>query len=193
MNDDQRRFYNEILASIQADKADRSGTNSPPTSRAYFLDAPGGCGKTYLLDLILDTVRSWGDIVTPTASSGIAALLLPGGMTAHSKYGLSLNATEPFACAIKLNSPAGQVLQASQLHVLDEAPMLHRHCHEAIDTLLRDLLRHAEGHQAWRMDHLFGGKTFILSGDFRQILPVIRHGTAAEVSFPLIISTNNMC
>ena len=47
------------------------------------MDGPGGTGKTYLYDTLLATVRGRGG-VAPAVASGIAALLMPGGATAHS-------------------------------------------------------------------------------------------------------------
>ena len=44
--------------------------------RAFFIDGPGGTGKTLLYNTILAKVRSQGQIVLAMASSGIAALLL---------------------------------------------------------------------------------------------------------------------
>ncbi|XP_054746755.1 uncharacterized protein LOC129251382 [Anastrepha obliqua] len=49
------------------------------TGRFYFLDAPCGTGKTFLLALILATIRSQNGIALALASSGIAATLLEGG------------------------------------------------------------------------------------------------------------------
>ena len=46
-----------------------------------FFDAPGGTGKTFLINLILAKLRSEGNIALATASSGIAATLLTGGRT----------------------------------------------------------------------------------------------------------------
>ena len=53
------------------------------TGGIMFLDAIGGAGKTFLVNLILSTVRSQGKIALATASSGIAATLLQGGRTMH--------------------------------------------------------------------------------------------------------------
>lgn len=39
----------------------------------FFLDAPGGTGKTFLLSLILAKIRSQQKIALAVASSGIAA------------------------------------------------------------------------------------------------------------------------
>ena len=45
---------------------------------------------------------------------------------------------------------------------------------------MRDLTKDIPN-QAWRKDYLFGGRVFIFSGDWRQILPVIKRGTRAQV------------
>ena len=59
----------------------------------FFLDSPGGTGKTFLINLILARVRSTRDIALAVASSGIAATLLEGGQTAHATFKLPLNLT----------------------------------------------------------------------------------------------------
>ncbi|CAG8833171.1 556_t:CDS:2, partial [Cetraspora pellucida] len=50
-----------------------------------FVDGPSGSGKTYLYATLLAWVRGQGLIALAVASSGIAALLLDGGQTAHSR------------------------------------------------------------------------------------------------------------
>jgi tRNA(Met) C34 N-acetyltransferase TmcA len=55
----------------------------------FFLDAPRGTGKAFLITLILEATRSRNNIALALASSGIAAILLPGGRTAHSALKLS--------------------------------------------------------------------------------------------------------
>ncbi|KAJ8879736.1 hypothetical protein PR048_020344 [Dryococelus australis] len=61
----------------------------------YFLDAPGGKGKTFLLNLFLAQLRKDRNIALAVDSSSIAATLLSGGRTTHSVFKLSRNfATE---------------------------------------------------------------------------------------------------
>ncbi|GFX87565.1 ATP-dependent DNA helicase [Trichonephila clavipes] len=60
----------------------------------FFLDAPGGTGKTFLLNVLLMTVRKDKKIAVSVASSGIAATLLNGCRTAHSALKLPLNLTQ---------------------------------------------------------------------------------------------------
>ncbi|GFU70836.1 ATP-dependent DNA helicase [Trichonephila clavipes] len=57
----------------------------------YFLDAPGGTGKTFLISIILATIRLQNNIALAIASSSIAATLLDAGRTAHSALKLPLN------------------------------------------------------------------------------------------------------
>ncbi|VAH83313.1 unnamed protein product [Triticum turgidum subsp. durum] len=50
--------------------------------KVFFIDGPGGTGKTYLYKALLAKVRSMGLIAIATATSGIAASIMPGGRTA---------------------------------------------------------------------------------------------------------------
>ena len=61
----------------------------------FFLDAPGGCGKTFLIETrsILSTIRSERKIAIDTASSGLATTLLTGGRTVHSTFKVPLDIT----------------------------------------------------------------------------------------------------
>lgn len=55
---------------------------------AFFVDAPGGTGKSYLLNAILAAIRLLDEesIAVAVASSGIAAKLLLKGRTFHSRF-----------------------------------------------------------------------------------------------------------
>ena len=81
LTSDQRQIYQELLAYVARG----------PDDTIIFLDAQGGTGKTYLLNLFLDKIRSQGNIALAVASSGIAATLLSGGKTAHSLFKLPLD------------------------------------------------------------------------------------------------------
>ncbi|GFX59351.1 ATP-dependent DNA helicase [Trichonephila clavipes] len=87
--------------------------------KIFFLNAPGGTGKTFLIKLVLAAVRSQNDIALALASSGIAATLLPGGRTAHSALKLPLNIQiiETPICNISRSSGMGKVLQKCNLIV----------------------------------------------------------------------------
>ena len=139
-----------------------------------FLDAPGGTGKTFLINLILAKLRSEGKIALATASSGIAATLLTGGRTLHStfKIPLDLYAMDIPICSIKKGTALSRVIQEGKATVVDEAPMTNKLAFEALDRTLRDLTG---------KDQPMGGMCMLLCGDFRQILPVIQGGTRGNI------------
>jgi ATP-dependent DNA helicase PIF1 len=139
---------------------------------AVFVDAPGGTGKTYTLNTLLAKVRSEGGIALAVAYSGIAATLLENGRTFHSRFKAPLKCTDTSTCNILAQSPLAQLIREARLIVWDEAPMAHRHLLEALDRTLRDIMESPVP---------FGGKVLVLSGDFRQILPVVRRATRAQI------------
>ncbi|XP_025409114.1 uncharacterized protein LOC112682657 [Sipha flava] len=63
------------------------------------------------------------------------------------------------------------VLQKSAIIIWDECTMTHKHSLEAFHRTMQDL----KGNHK-----LFGGTVILLSGDFRQTLPVIPHSTFAD-------------
>jgi hypothetical protein len=71
MNLDQRAAFDGII--------NRLSINNVTIHSMFFIDAPGGTGKTYLLNTLSARLRSMNKIVVPVASSGIAAILLEGG------------------------------------------------------------------------------------------------------------------
>ena len=74
------------------------------------------------------------------ASSGVAALLLHGGRTAHSVFKIPLDIDETSQCAVSSNSILAAQLRNVDIIIWDEAPMTHKHSIEAVDRLLRDLM-----------------------------------------------------
>ena len=65
---EQRIVYDRIMHTVTS----KSGV-------LYFLDAPGGTGKIFLILLILATIQSLNDVALSIASSGITETLLDGG------------------------------------------------------------------------------------------------------------------
>jgi hypothetical protein len=126
----------------------------------YFLDAPGGTGKTFVLNLLLARVRMQKCVSLAVASSGIAATLLAGGRTAHSSFKLPLDmaTNENLTCNITHSSGAGQLLQECRLIIWDECTMSHKRAYKALDRTLRDLPKN---------NNLMGGVVVVLAGDFR--------------------------
>lgn len=159
LNPNQRSIYDTILASVH------NGTG-----QTFFIYGYGGIGKTFLWNALLNNIRAQGKIALAVASSGIAALLLPGGRTSHSRFKIPLNIQEHPVCAIKKNTHLAHLIQQTSLIIWDEAPVNHRHCFEALDRTLRDIQASKDSVLATKQ---FGGITIVLGGDFRQTLPVI--------------------
>ncbi|XP_019197682.1 PREDICTED: uncharacterized protein LOC109191476 [Ipomoea nil] len=91
-------------------------------------------------------------------------------------YTISVN--EDSTCNIRNGSELAELLVQTKLIIWDEAPMMHKFCFEALDRTMRDLMRFVNPRSS---DMTFGGKTVVLGGDFRQILPVIPKGTRPDI------------
>lgn len=159
---DQKVAFDTIISAIENDQGG-----------LFFLDAPGGTGKTFLINLILAKVRHGGDIILAVASSGIASTLLAGGRTAHSAFKLPLNLhnTDTPVCNVSSDSSKGRMLKRCKAIIWDECTMSHKKSLEALDRTLKDLRE---------TNSLMGGVVVILAGDFRQTLPVIKRSTPAD-------------
>ena len=160
LNEDQRSAFDRILDAILK----RLGGS-------FFIDGPGGTGKTYLYNAILRAAAEKGLKGVSVASSGIAALLLKEGRTAHSMFKIPLGLDTDSVCSIDLESKHADRLREIDFVVWDEAPMTHRHAFEAVNRLFQDIHGNKKP---------FGGITFIFGGDFRQILPVVVKGSRAQ-------------
>ena len=130
LNTDQLRIYNIVTEAVY---------DYNVYSKVFFIDGPGGTGKTFLYNTLLSTVRSHSDIALAMASSGIAALLLQGGRTVHSRLKVPIRLNEISLCGISKQTVLAKLIQRAKLLVWDEAPMTHRFTAECIDRSLRDL------------------------------------------------------
>ena len=146
LNEKQHQIYDEIMQAIN------NGCGY------FFIDGPVGTGKTFLYNTLLANVRLYGDIAIAVASSGIAALLLSGGRTAHSRFKIPLKIDEFSTCNISRNNQLAHLINIAKLFIWDEAPMMHKFVFEAVDRKFRDITQ---------VDKPFGEKVFVFGGDFR--------------------------
>ncbi|GJY75074.1 DNA helicase, partial [Tanacetum coccineum] len=162
LNDKQRRIFILIMDACFNNRQE-----------LVFVYGHGGTGKTFLWKTLIFSLRSEGKIVLAVASSGIASLLLPAGRTAHSRFKIPLDLTDSTVCLIKKNTQLATLIKETSLIIWDESPMNERRCFESLDRTLRDLLD--------QPNRLFGGKTVMLGGDFRQTLPVKTNASRNQI------------
>ena len=163
--DEQKQIYDTILDSVRSD-----------TQVLIFISARGGSGKTYLLNGVLNGVRSLepqGCIALAMATTGIAANLLNLGRTFHSRMKAPLKATKTSTLHIPAQSHLAKLIRMAKLLLLDEATIQDNLLFETWDRSLRDLMDCP--------DKPFGGKSIVLSGDFRQTLPIIPGASRAGI------------
>ena len=162
---EQSTVYDAVIDALQSEDTGHG--------HAFYVDGPGGSGKTFLYETLIHAVHAQGDIALACSISDIAATLLPGGTTAHSWFGLPLEMPEHGATSsIKAQESRAEVLRRRKLIVWDEASMIPRPALDCVDRLLRDIAG---------CDVPFGAKVILLGGDFRQILPVLSRASEADV------------
>ena len=163
LNLKQKEAFDKIIHAVENENA---------TDHCFYLDGPGGSGKTYLYSTLLSYIRGTGRIALPFATTGIAATLLAGGRTVHSGFKLPVPLLETSSSSMRVSSPEAQKIKASCLIIIDEITMLTKHGLRCIDKLLRDIMC---------VQQPFGGKVIVIGGDFRQTLPVVVRGSREDI------------
>ena len=159
LNNNQRVIVYEVL---QAVNQVQQGDSQKP--RAYFIDGPGGSGKTMVYNTLISWFRCNNLKVAASAWTGIAATLLAGGRTCHNLFKLPVPIMDTSVCNIPPTSAHAEYLRSIDMFLIDEASMVSTHALTAINKMLQDITGVKE---------MFGGKIFVLGGDFRQVLPVV--------------------
>lgn len=118
-------------------------------------------------------LRSLEKICLPVSQTGIAASLHDGGQTLTTRFGLPLDLKENSVSSINPASEKANLIRHCDLIMCDEATMAHKYAFHCIDRLLRDL--------TGKSNRVFGGKIFVLCGDFRQTLPVVKRGSNVDI------------
>jgi ATP-dependent DNA helicase PIF1 len=77
LNVGQRAAFDQIMAAINDENSLQS--------RQFFLDGPGGTGKTFLYNTLINVLQGEGKKIIAVASTGIATLLI-NEATYHSQF-----------------------------------------------------------------------------------------------------------
>ena len=143
----------------------RQATNS----EFIIVLGPGGTGKTLLMQKLHARCRGNGIIIQCCASTSLAALMAEAGTTAHSLFNFPViedqdidESTRP-ECRLLDKPERLELLQNTKAIFWDEFCSNHREVFEAVQRALKVPI------------------LYIMSGDFWQILPVIKFGSAADI------------
>lgn len=135
-----------------------------------FLTGEPGSGKTHTINAYVQWLQKHDIDPAITASTGIAATHIHG-MTIHSWSGIgvkeSLSEAELDQIASK-EHVARRIQKASTL-IIDEISMLSANTLSMVDRVCKEVRRRPEA---------FGGLQVVLVGDFFQLPPIVRGGTA---------------
>ncbi|XP_074099261.1 uncharacterized protein LOC141527592 [Cotesia typhae] len=164
LNNSQKDIVDRVLLLVE-DKVDVK-------NNCIYVDGPGGSGKTFVYTTIAYILKGKKKIVYCMAYTGIAALLLPDGKTVHKTFGLPVHLYTDSTSNIKIQSKEANNLKNVDLFIWDEAPMSPKYAVEVVNKLLQDIMNNSKP---------FGGKIFVLGGDFRQLLPIREGGTRTEI------------
>ncbi|KAI5422227.1 hypothetical protein KIW84_045623 [Lathyrus oleraceus] len=170
LNNDQMIAFNTIMNVIVQKH-----------SGVFFVDGTGGTGKTFLYRTLMVSLRSKGEIVLATASSGIVATLLPGGRTAHSRFKIPVDIQPSSIYGIQKQKDLANLIRVAAAIIWGESPITNENCLEALEWSLQDICSN---------NAPFGRKVLIMGGDFRQVLPVVRKGTKAQMISACIIQSH---
>lgn len=128
-----------------------------------FLTGPAGSGKTFVLNQFVKLAKHEGKHVSLTATTGLAATHL-GGTTIHSWSGIGVSDQLSDNFAEHLSKGRKEIIEKTDVLVIDEISMLHDYRLDMIDDICRVVRK--------KPDEVFGGIQVILSGDFFQLPPI---------------------
>ena len=128
LNDEQLCVFNRVTDAIESGHGGQ-----------FYLDGPGGSGKSHVLQCLLHYERKDINIPIATASTGIASTLLSLCRTLHSRFRVPIQITAESICNITKQSSVADLLRDKRVRlvIVDEAPMLHRFILECLDRTLR--------------------------------------------------------
>ncbi|XP_062199927.1 uncharacterized protein LOC133902351 [Phragmites australis] len=115
LNAEQRAAYDKILSAVDSDEGGM-----------FFVDGPGGTGKTFLYKALLATIHMQQKIVVATTTSSVAASIMPGGRTAHSRFKIPLSVDDGAFCSFTKQSGTAKLLRMASLIIWDEASITKR-------------------------------------------------------------------
>jgi ATP-dependent DNA helicase PIF1 len=88
LNTEQRFAYDKIMAAVCSKQG-----------RLFFMVGPDGTRRTFLYMALLAKLRSQDKLAVATTTSGVAAAIMLGGRTGHSRFKIPLTLQEGGCCS----------------------------------------------------------------------------------------------
>jgi len=112
-------------------------------------------------------------------TTGIASTILKGERTVHNGFKLPVPLLDTSVLSIRFNSPEADNLRNASLILIDEITMLLKNGIRCIDQNETNYENHLKA--IMKSDASFRGKTIVVGGDFRQMLPIVPRGTRTDI------------
>ena len=104
----------------------------------------------------------------------MASILLRHGVTSHKGFFIPRAVREKDPSRLSSHADQAKRLKNAPFVIVDEVTMMHKDAFSYIDKTLRSI---ADGEQKKLP---FGGKVVLISGDWKQLLPVVRGANRIE-------------
>ncbi len=149
--------------------------NIMKTGANVFLTGEPGSGKTHTVNAYVDYLHEHGIDPAITASTGIAATHIHG-QTIHSWSGIGIKGMlTPYDIDhIASTEYLSRRIRKTTVLIIDEISMIEANTLDMVDMVCREVRQSEEP---------FGGLQVILVGDFFQLPPVTKGGTAPRFAF----------
>jgi hypothetical protein len=186
------RFYDEHVRKLTCEQSavlaavQRAVLNPQEPHRCFFVDGPGGTGKSFLMK----TLAAWANSSPDTsglcaAFQGIVAQMYQHGVTLHRGFALPLDTEfgsgNAATSSVQAGSAHGNRLSSFKLFIIDEISMVH----STYFTLIDNCLRNVTGR-----DMPFGGAVVLCGGDMRQLSAVVPGGSHMDTVAASVISNS---
>ena len=130
---------------------------------------------------MIATLKGCDKHVVTFAQTGIAASLLDGATTFNRAWKCSLEIRDNTTPNINRQEPYAKYLKSVALFIWDEAAQGSKYQANMIDRYLQDLMGNK---------HFFGGKPMLLTGDWRQTLPILKGFKVTQIIESVLKKSN---
>nr|XP_029715803.1 uncharacterized protein LOC109402861 [Aedes albopictus] len=135
-----------------------------------FFTGPAGCGKTFTLRILMETVNrfsqahnSQSNAYVACASTGKAAVAI-GGTTVHSAFRITMSRRQSSKLSFEARQLYRNAFANVKVIIVDETSMLGADVLNTVHARLQEI--------TGNYDDPFGGMSIVFCGDLRQLPPV---------------------